>query len=258
MKSVYIVSAVRTPIGSFGGTLSSLSATELGAAAIKGALEKAGVNADAITEVYFGNVCSANLGQAPARQAALGAGIPYDVPCTTVNKVCASGAKSIMLGAQSIMLGHNDVVLAGGMESMSNVPYYVPKARWGYKYGNAELVDGLARDGLLDAYDHVAMGVCADDTAKEYKISREEQDAFAIRSYKLAAETTQNGKFKEEIVPEVYLSAKAIHSQSARTRNTRMSTSIRSRCCVRHLQKTAPSLRPMHPRSTTALQPWSS
>jgi acetyl-CoA C-acetyltransferase len=200
MKSVYIVSAVRTPIGSFGGMFAGLSATELGSTAIRGALEKAGIGADAVNEVYFGNVCSANLGQAPARQAALGAGIPYEVPCTTVNKVCASGAKSIMLGAQSIMLGVNDVVLAGGMESMSNIPYYIPKARWGYKYGNAELIDGLAKDGLTDAYDQQAMGVCADNTAKEYKISREAQDEFAIRSYKRAAETTQNGKFKEELV----------------------------------------------------------
>jgi acetyl-CoA C-acetyltransferase len=201
MKSVYIVSAVRTPIGSFGGMFAGLSAIELGSAAIKGALDKAGVDANLINEVYFGNVCSANLGQAPARQAALGAGLPYEVPCTTVNKVCASGAKSIMLAAQSIMLGQNDIVLAGGMESMSNIPYYVPKARWGYKYGNAELVDGLAKDGLTDAYDHQAMGVCADNTAKEYEISREEQDAFAIRSYKRAAESTESGKFKDEIVP---------------------------------------------------------
>jgi acetyl-CoA C-acetyltransferase len=201
MKSVYIVSAVRTPIGSFGGMFAGLSAIELGSAAIKGALDKAGVDANLINEVYFGNVCSANLGQAPARQAALGAGLPYEVPCTTVNKVCASGAKSIMLAAQSLMLGQNDIVLAGGMESMSNIPYYVPKARWGYKYGNAELVDGLAKDGLTDAYDHQAMGVCADNTAKEYEISREEQDAFAIRSYKRAAESTESGKFKDEIVP---------------------------------------------------------
>jgi acetyl-CoA C-acetyltransferase len=201
MKSVYIVSAVRTPIGSFGGMFAGLSATALGSTAIAGALEKAGLDAKVINEVYFGNVCSANLGQAPARQAALGAGLPFDVPCTTVNKVCASGAKSIMLGAQSIMLGHNDIVLAGGMESMSNIPYYVPNARWGYKYGNAEFVDGLAKDGLTDAYDHQAMGVCADNTAREYQISREEQDAFAIRSYQRAADSTESGKFKDEIVP---------------------------------------------------------
>ncbi|HMQ62955.1 MAG TPA: beta-ketoacyl synthase N-terminal-like domain-containing protein, partial [Flavilitoribacter sp.] len=151
MKEVYIVSAVRTPIGSFGGVLSGLSATQLGSEAIKAALERAGVEAGLVEEVFMGNVCSANLGQAPARQAALGAGLGTNVPCTTVNKVCASGAKSIMFGAQSIMLGQNDIVVAGGMESMSNIPYYLPNARWGYKYGNAELGDGLASDGLVDA-----------------------------------------------------------------------------------------------------------
>ncbi|HLF63229.1 MAG TPA: acetyl-CoA C-acyltransferase [Saprospiraceae bacterium] len=201
MKEVYIISAIRTPIGSFGGVFAGLSAIQLGSYAIKGALEKAGVNPGEVNEVYFGNVCSANLGQAPARQAALGAGIPNTVPCTTINKVCSSGAKCIMLGAQSIMLGHNDVVVAGGMESMSNVPFYVPNARWGYKYGNGELIDGLAKDGLLDAYDHQAMGVSADNTAVVHRITREEQDAFAIRSYQLAAETTNTGKFKDEIVP---------------------------------------------------------
>ncbi len=201
MKEVFIVSAVRTPIGSFGGVLAGLTATQLGSTAIKGALEKAGVDPKHVDEVFMGNVCSANLGQAPARQASLGAGIGFDVPCTTVNKVCASGMKSIMFGAQSIMLGHNDIVVAGGMESMSNIPYYIPNARWGYKYGNGEIVDGLAKDGLVDAYDHNAMGVCADNTAKEYNISREAQDAFTIRSYKLAAESTAKGLFKNEIVP---------------------------------------------------------
>lgn len=201
MKEVFIVSAVRTPIGSFGGMFSGLTAPQLGSAAIVGALEKAGVAAAEIEEVFFGNVCSANLGQAPARQAALGAGIGQNVPCTTVNKVCSSGMKSIMFGAQSIMLGINDIVVTGGMESMSNVPYYVPKARWGYKYGDSTLVDGLAKDGLTDAYDHQAMGVCADNTAKKYNISREEQDAYAIRSYKLSAESTEKGIFKNEIVP---------------------------------------------------------
>ena len=200
MKEVFIVSAVRTPIGSFGGVLASLSATQLGTTAIKGALEKANVAAEEVEEVFFGNVVSANLGQAPARQAALGAGIGQNVPCTTINKVCSSGMKSIMLGAQTIMLGHNDIVVAGGMESMSNIPYYMAKARWGLKYGNAELIDGLAKDGLTDAYDHMAMGVCADNTAKKYSISREAQDEYAIRSYKLAAETTANGWFKDEIV----------------------------------------------------------
>lgn len=201
MKEVYIVSAVRTPLGSFGGVFAGLTAIELGSVAIKGALEKAGVPAAEVQEVFFGNVVSANLGQAPARQAALGAGLPLSVPCTTVNKVCASGMKSIMFGAQSIMLGYNDVVVVGGMESMSNIPYYVPNARWGYKYGDGALVDGLSKDGLTDAYDHQAMGVCADATAVKYGITREQQDAFAIRSYQRAAEATQQGWFGNEIVP---------------------------------------------------------
>lgn len=201
MKEVFIVSAVRTPIGSFGGMFVGLTAIQLGSAAIKGALEKAGVDPKEVEEVYFGNVCSANLGQAPARQAAIGAGLGYNVPCTTVNKVCASGMKSIMFGAQSIMLGQADLVVTGGMESMSNVPYYVPNARWGYKYGKAELIDGLEKDGLLDAYDQVSMGICSDNTAKKYNLSREAQDAFAIRSFKLAAESTVQGTFQDEIVP---------------------------------------------------------
>ncbi len=201
MKKVYIVSAVRTPLGSFGGALSSLSATQLGTAAIAGGLEKAGVKPEQVQEVFMGNVCQANLGQAPARQAALGAGIPNTVPCTTVNKVCSSGMKTIMFGAQNIMLGMNEIVVAGGMESMSNVPYYIPKARWGYKYGKSELVDGLERDGLADAYNHGAMGVFADNTATKYDISREEQDAYAISSYERAAEATSSGRFKDEIIP---------------------------------------------------------
>ncbi len=201
MKPVYIVSAVRTPIGSFGGMLSKFNAVQLGTIAIKGALEKANVKTEDVDEVLMGNVVSAGLGQAPARQAALGAGIPESVPCTTVNKVCASGMKSIMFGAQSIMLGQNDIVVTGGMESMSNIPYYIPKARWGYKYGNGELIDGLYNDGLMDAYGLMPMGVCADNTAAKYKFSREAQDAFAIQSYKRAAEATSNGAFKEEIIP---------------------------------------------------------
>ncbi len=201
MKEVFIAAAVRTPIGSFGGVLSSLSATQLGSAAIKGALEKINVDPKEVQEVFMGNVVSANLGQAPARQAALGAGIGNNVPCTTINKVCSSGMKAVMFGAQSIMLGHNELVVAGGMESMSNIPYYVPKARWGAKYGNVEMIDGLAKDGLTDAYDHMAMGVCADATAEKYNISREAQDEFAIRSYKLSAEATEKGYFKDEIVP---------------------------------------------------------
>lgn len=203
MKEVYIVSAVRTPLGSFGGVLSGIAATELGSIAIKGALEKAGVDPSQVDEVFMGNVISSNLGQAPARQAALGAGIGNNVPCTTVNKVCASGMKSIMLAAQSIMLGHGDLIVAGGMESMSNIPYYLPKSRWGLKYGDGVLVDGLAKDGLTDAYNHKAMGISADATAEKFNISREAQDAFAIRSYKLSAESTEKGYFKEEIVPVI-------------------------------------------------------
>ena len=201
MKEAYIASAVRTPIGSFGGKLAGFSATQLGTFAIKGALEKAGVAADQVNEVYMGNVLSANLGQAPARQAALGAGIGENVPCTTVNKVCSSGMKSVMLGAQSIMLGINDLVVAGGMESMSNVPFYVPKARFGYKYGHGQMVDGLMHDGLWEAYNGFPMGNCADNTAKEMNISREAQDEYAINSYKRVAEATEAGEFKDEIVP---------------------------------------------------------
>ncbi|NUQ23922.1 MAG: acetyl-CoA C-acyltransferase [Saprospiraceae bacterium] len=201
MKKVYIASAVRTPIGSFGGVLADVSATQLGAAAIRGALQKAGLTAAHIEEVYMGNVCSANLGQAPARQAAIFAGLSYNTPCTTINKVCASGAKAIMLAAQSIMLGFRDIVVAGGMENMSQIPYYLPKARYGFKYGHGEVIDGLVKDGLTDVYNQLAMGVCADRTAEKYAITREEQDAFAIQSYKRTAAATDNGQFKEEITP---------------------------------------------------------
>ena len=201
IKEVYIVSAVRTPIGSFGGKLAGMTAVELGSIAIKGALAKSGISPEAVNEVFMGNVISANLGQAPARQASIGAGIGYNVPCTTINKVCASGMKAVMLAAQSIMLGINDVVVAGGMESMSNVPYYIPKARFGYKYGNAELTDGLVRDGLFEVYYKFPMGNCAENTAKEMNITREEQDAYAIQSYKRSAEAWEKGMFKDEIVP---------------------------------------------------------
>jgi len=201
MNEVYIMAAVRTPIGSFGGSLAALSATELGAVAIKGALEKTGIEPAQVQEVLMGNVVSANLGQAPARQAAIAAGIPYEVPCTTVNKVCSSGMKSVMFGAQSIMLGQQDIVVAGGMESMTNIPYYLPKARFGYKYGGGEIVDGLEKDGLFEAYYKFAMGNCADNTAKEMSISREEQDAYAIGSYKRVAAATESGALRQEIVP---------------------------------------------------------
>lgn len=201
MKEVYIISAVRTPLGSFGGKLSGLTAVELGSFAIKGALEKAGVEPKEVEEVLMGNVISANLGQAPARQAAIGAGIGYNVPCTTINKVCSSGMKAVMFAAQSIMTGQNDLVVAGGMESMSNVPYYVPKARFGYKYGNAEMVDGLVKDGLFEVYYKFPMGNCADNTAKEMNISREDQDKYAIQSYSRSAFAWKSGAFKNEVVP---------------------------------------------------------
>jgi acetyl-CoA C-acetyltransferase len=201
MQEVVIVSAVRTPIGSFGGALAGLSATQLGSIAIKGALEKAGVGAKEVGEVFMGNVISANLGQAPARQASLGAGIGQNVPCTTINKVCSSGMKAVMIGAQSIMTGQNEVVVAGGMESMTNVPYYIPKARYGYKYGHGQLIDGLMHDGLWEIYNGFPMGNCAENTAKEMKITREEQDAYAIDSYKRVAAATEAGYFKDEIVP---------------------------------------------------------
>jgi acetyl-CoA C-acetyltransferase len=201
MKEVYIVSAVRTPMGSFGGKLAGVSATKLGAAAIKGALEKIKLDPKEVTEVFMGNVLQANLGQAPARQAAIFAGLPNRVHCTTVNKVCASGMKSIMLGAQSIMCGDNDVVVAGGMENMSSVPFYSDNLRWGNKYGDVKMIDGLAKDGLTDVYNNYAMGNAAELCAKECGISREEQDAFAIESYKRSQAAWAAGKFNDEIVP---------------------------------------------------------
>jgi acetyl-CoA C-acetyltransferase len=201
MKEVYIMSAVRTPIGSFGGSLAGVSAIELGGIAVRGALQKAGVDPKLVQELFMGNVVSAGLGQAPATQVAAAAGIGFNVPCTLVNKVCASGMKAVMFGAQSIMLGLNDIVVAGGMESMSNIPYYLTKARYGYKYGNGELVDGLQYDGLTDVYNHCAMGVCADNTASEMKISRQDQDTYAIQSYKRSADSWKAGKFRDEVIP---------------------------------------------------------
>ncbi|MBS1490298.1 MAG: acetyl-CoA C-acyltransferase [Bacteroidetes bacterium] len=201
MKEVVIVSAARTPIGSFGGTLAGIAAVKLGATAVKAALAKIHLQANQVQEVFFGNVISAGLGQAPATQVAVAAGLGYNIPCTLVNKVCASGMKSIMLGAQSIMLGQNEVVVAGGMENMSNIPYYLTKARYGYKYGDGQLLDGLTYDGLTDVYNHCAMGVCADNTAKEMNISRQDQDTFAINSYKRSAAAWAAGKFKDEVIP---------------------------------------------------------
>lgn len=200
-KEVYIVSAVRTPMGSFGGTLAGVPATKLGATAIKGALDKIKLDPKEVNEVFMGSVLQANLGQAPARQAAKFAGLPDNVNCTTVNKVCASGMKSISLAAQTIMLGDADVVVAGGMESMSQVPFYLENNRWGAKYGNGMVIDGLAKDGLTDVYGNVPMGNCAETCAKEYKFTREEQDAFAIESYKRSAAAWAAGKFNDEIVP---------------------------------------------------------
>lgn len=200
MKEVVIVAATRTPIGSFGGSLAAISAAQLGAQVIKSAVEKAGLKPGQIQEVYMGNVMSANLGQAPATQAAIFAGLPY-LPATTVNKVCASGMKAIMLAAQSIALGQNDIVVAGGMESMSNVPYYLDKARNGYRLGNGQIIDGLVKDGLWDVYNDYHMGSAAELCAVDCNISREEQDAFAIESYNRAQKAQANGKFRNEITP---------------------------------------------------------
>ncbi len=203
MREVVIVSAVRTPIGSFNGALSAVHATQLGATAIKGALDKIKLDPKEVQEVYFGSVLQGNLGQAPARQAAKFAGIPDNVPCTTVNKVCASGMKSIMLAAQNILLGDAEVVIAGGMENMSQAPYYMENGRNGYKYGNAQIFDAIVKDGLTDVYSASLMGVCADLCATTHGISREEQDAYAIASYKKSQESIASGKFAEEIVPVV-------------------------------------------------------
>lgn len=200
-REIYIISAVRTPIGSFGGSLKDFSATQLGAFAIKAAVEKAGIKPEQVQDVLMGCVIQANLGQAPARQAAKFAGLPNEVNCTTVNKVCASGMKSIALAAQSIALGDADIVVAGGMESMSNVPFYIDQMRWGNKYGNTNLIDGLAKDGLTDVYDGKAMGNAAELCARECGISREEQDTFAIESYKRSQAAWTAGQFNDEVIP---------------------------------------------------------
>lgn len=200
MKEIYIVSAVRTPLGSFGGSLASVSSTKLGAIAIKGAIKKAGINAKEVQEVYMGSVLQANLGQAPARQAAIYAGLLESVQCTTVNKVCASGMKAISIAAQNILCGDAEVVVAGGMENMSQVPFYSENMRWGNKYGNVSMVDGVVKDGLLDVYNNYPMGNASDLCAKECDISRQKQDAFAIESYKRSKTAWDNGKFKDEIV----------------------------------------------------------
>ncbi len=203
MNEVYIVSAVRTAIGGFGGGLASVSATKLGATAIKGALEKINLAPSEVQEVLMGCVIQANLGQAPARQAAKFAGLPDNVICTTINKVCASGMKAVTLGAQSIMLGEHDVVVAGGMENMSQVPYYLEQARYGYKFGNGAVIDGISKDGLIDVYHNYPMGVAAELCDTECNISREDQDAFAIESYTRSANAWKAGKFDAEVVPVV-------------------------------------------------------
>lgn len=201
MKEVYIISAVRTPIGAFGGSLSTKTATQLGAEVIKAAVEKAGIKPEMVQEAFMGHVLTANAGQAPVTQAVIFAGLPHTVPGTTINKVCASGMKAIMLGAQSIMTGENDIVVAGGMESMSNVPYYLDKARNGYRLGHGQITDGLVKDGLWDVYNDYHMGNAAELCAAECKISREDQDQYAIESYKRAQQAYAKGLFKDEIVP---------------------------------------------------------
>ncbi|MBK7289212.1 MAG: acetyl-CoA C-acyltransferase [Chitinophagaceae bacterium] len=201
MKEVYVISAVRTPLGSFGGSLKGFSATQLGATAIKAAIKKAGIKGEQVQDVLMGCVLQANLGQAPARQASKFAGLPNEVNCTTINKVCASGMKAIAQATQSILLGDADIVVAGGMESMSNVPFYNDAQRWGSKYGNTTMIDGLAKDGLTDVYDGKAMGNAAELCAKECSISREDQDAFAIESYKRSQSAWEKGLFDNEVIP---------------------------------------------------------
>ncbi|MEN9510212.1 MAG: hypothetical protein RLZZ370_31 [Bacteroidota bacterium] len=200
-NDVVIAAAVRTPMGSFNGSLASVSATRLGAVAIRAAVEKAGIDASLVQEVFMGSVLQAGLGQAPARQAARFAGLSDTTPCTTINKVCASGMKAVALAAQSIMLGHHDIVVAGGMENMSQVPHYLPGSRSGFKYGSITMLDGLQYDGLTDVYSGTMMGNCAELCATEYHISREEQDAFAIESYQRSAKAWSEGKFAQEVVP---------------------------------------------------------
>jgi acetyl-CoA C-acetyltransferase len=200
MNEVYIISVARTPIGSFNGKLSSVTALELGKTAITEALKRANVNGDQVDEVFYGNVLTANVGQAPAKQAALLSGISTNTPCTTINKVCASGLKAVMLGAQSIRLGDADIVVVGGMESMSQAPFYLPNQRTGIKYGNGQIIDAIVRDGLQDPYNGTMMGNTAEICAKKYEFSREDQDAYAISSYKRAEEAYQNGFFADELV----------------------------------------------------------
>lgn len=227
MKEVFIVSATRTPIGSFGGSLSGFSATDLGAASIREAYTKINLDPNEINEVYYGNVVQANLGQAPARQAALKAGLSKNVVTTTVNKVCASGMKSVILAAQSIMLGHNDLVVAGGMESMSNVPFYLPNMRWGSKYGSVQALDGLQKDGLLDVYIGNAMGVFADATAEKFGFSREDQDAFAIQLINDLPKLLFPENSMQRLVPSLYLNGRANPLCLKKMKSLRMYFSIK-------------------------------
>lgn len=208
MEDVFIVSMARTPIGALSGVLANVNVIELGKIAVQAAMQRAGINGNQIDEVYLGNVLQANVGQAPAQQVSISAGINTKTPCTTVNKVCASGMKAIMLGAQSIQLGDNDVVVVGGMESMSNAPHYLPTGRTGIRYGNGEILDAIVRDGLQDPYKKYMMGNAGEVCAKHYSFSREDQDAYAISSYKRAQEAYANGYFKDEIVPVVIASKK--------------------------------------------------
>lgn len=224
MKDIYIISAVRTPLGSFGGALASVPSTKLGSIAIKEVIIRANIDAKEVQEVYMGSVLQANLGQAPARQAAIYAGLPNTVQCTTVNKVCASGMKAISMGAQSIICGDADIVIAGGMENMSQVPFYSENMRWGNKYGNVTMIDGVAKDGLIDVYHNYPMGNASDLCAKECNISREEQDAFAIESYKRSKIAWETGKFNDEIVPvEIHQrkSASIIFNEDEEYKNVR-------------------------------------
>ena len=238
-KAVYVVSAVRTPMGSFLGALSSVSATDLGAAAIRGALEKGGVAADRVEEVFMGNVLQAGLGQAPARQAAMAAGIPNDVPCTTINKVCSSGMKSIALAAQAIASGDIQVAVAGGMENMSRVPHYFD-ARSGTKFGDVKMKDGMLLDGLTDVYNATHMGNCAELCAKEHNISREAQDDFAIESYTRSAKAWSKVHSRMKWFPSPFPSAKATRSTWIPTRNSARSKWRRSARCARPSRKMVP------------------
>ncbi|KAI9590985.1 Thiolase, N-terminal domain-containing protein [Syncephalis fuscata] len=244
-QEVYIVGSARTAIGAFNGALSSLSAVELGVSAVKAALAKAAIEPSQVEELYLGNVLSANLGQNPAKQVAIGAGIPVETPCITINKVCASSLKAVNLAAQSIILGQADIVVAAGTESMSNVPHYIPKMRSGVKYGNTEIVDGLSRDGLSDAYEGYAMGIAAEQCATDHGFNREQQDDYALRSYRLAQEAINAGKFKQEIVPVEVAQGRGRPSKSSN--KTRMPPNVIPRSCVKFVRPSSQTAQLPHP-----------